>query len=205
MERPNNCSWTIDFLVRSFHFQMERRIAFLLIIIIRSFHFHMERPLALLMIIRSFHFHMERPLAFLLIIFFRSFHFHMERPLAFLLIIIIIIILPPTFEIIHCAQFTKYHFETSYMISVSFNLFGTHSLRPNTFPIRSYLPEHRKPCYHLNSETVTDTRKPKGGKFSENHRGHSLHFGRKDSTSPSRGITPSKSEPKPVSVKTQKR
>ena len=156
MERPLNCSWTIDFLV-----------------------------------IRSFHFHMERPLAFLLIII--------------IIIIIIIILFPPLFKIILYKQFTTYHFETSYVISVSLNLFGTHSLGPNTFPIRSYLPEHRKPCYHLNSETVTDTQKPKGGKCSENHSDDSLHFGRKDSTSPSRGITPPKSEPKPVSVKTQKR
>ena len=126
----------------------------------------------------------------------------MERPLAFLLIILFFF--RHFFKIIKYKQFTTYHFETSYMISISLNLFRTHSLRPNNFPIQSYLPEHRKPCYHLNSETVIDTRKPKGGKCSGSHSGHSLHLGRKDSTSPSRGITLSKSEPTPVSVKTQK-
>ena len=128
----------------------------------------------------------------------------MERHLAFLLIIFFFLFFRQLFEIIAYKQFTTYNFETSYMISGSLNLFGTDTLRPNTFCIRSYLPKHRKPCYHLNSETVTDTWKPKGGKCSGNYSGHSLHFGRKDSTSPSRGITPSKSEPTPVSVKTQK-
>ena len=91
------------------------------------------------------------------------------------------------------------------MLSDRQKLFGIEGHALNHNPLRSYAPFYKKPCYHLNSETVTDTRKPKGGKCLGNYSGHSLHFGPKDLTSPSRGITQSKSEHKPVTLKTQKR
>ena len=166
---------------------------------------------------------MERPLSMLckhrIYIFFRSFHFHMERPLAFLLIIMSLPYKGETYYISSGYYFssatflkttaygklTTYPNDIWYQQSVKQKLFHIEGTILNAIPLQNYSPFYEKPCYHLNSETVTDTRKPKGGKCSGTYSGHSLCLGRKDSTSPSRGITQSKSEHKPVSVKTQKR
>ena len=94
-----------------------------------------------------------------------------------------------------------------YLISFSLNLFGTNTIRPNTFLYWViFFSSHWKPCYHLNFTKPYHLHdKLKGGKCFGSHSSHSLHLGRKDSTSPSRGITPSKCEQKLVTVKTQKR
>ena len=53
-------------------------------------------------------------------------------------------------------KLTTYHNETSYMISVTQNLFGLNPDWQNPFPLRSNLPEHRKPCVRFSSWTVKD-------------------------------------------------
>ena len=124
------------------------------------------------------------------IVLIRSFHFQAGKTSCFSSDYSFYSFFPPLFEIILRKQFTTYHFETSYMISVSLNLFGTHSLRPNNFPIRSYLPEHRKPCYRLNSETVTGTGNLFSGKCSVYLTDDPNNFGRRNWSNPCRSNMP---------------
>ena len=141
---------------------MERPLAFLLIIIILfSVNFSQSSCInSLRHIISKLH------IWYRSFFFIRSFHFHMERRIAFLMFFFffIIILFSANFQVILRKDLTTHHYEILCVISDSLNLFGTDTLRPNTFPTQSYLPKHRKPCYHLNSETVRDSRKLKGWK-----------------------------------------
>ena len=92
--------------------------------------------------------------------------------LFFLWLLFLLFFLPSTFRVHIRKEFATYPFENSCMISVTKSLFRIDAPWPNTFPIRSYLPKHWKPCYHLNSETVRDKWKLNGGKCWRTHSGH---------------------------------
>ena len=52
----------------------------------------------------------------------------------------------------------------------------------NSFPLQSYLPEHKKHCVYNSSETVKDIETVVGPKHSVTHCGGLLHLGRRDPT-----------------------
>ena len=72
------------------------------------------------------------------------------------------------FKIIKYKQFTTYHFETSYMISISLNLFRTHSLRPNNFSDTELPPRTPKTLLSLKLRNRNRYMKTKGWKMFRN-------------------------------------